>query len=389
MKVVSKVVLIAVVCCFAISVSAQEVGLAKDGRAYRKSADGFKIKDHIAELEVEIDGLKRQVYSLEDELKEKNQTINKLTGGKGAPKPTLKESTLVSGQNVRPAVASSTNSCSALQAKVNMLELTLKRVNRVGATEVAFEAERNNIQRCQNELSQTKQSLASMSSQVDRLQGALMDGPSEKTLEKERELSVQLEKQLAKVRSELTNAERNKESALGGLNSKIAKLQAEIDAEKQRSMALESEAEQAKSQVASLQKQLAGSSSSRTETMAKRASLTPQRGIQRATKKSKKNVVTQASVSKSKAMLNEQLRAVQSLIIKRKDRLDVLKKRNKSVGIKIQSLKTKQGRSLDSIRVEVRRLSDPGEQFQLASEIEQIKKLLEQDIALLTRLGKL
>ena len=92
-------------------------------------------------------------------------------------------------------------------------------------------------------------------------------------------------------------------------------------------------------------------------------------------------MVTNASLTQAKSKLKKKLASIQSLVIKRKNVLDASKKRSKSVGIKAQALRTKQGKSLDSIRVDVRRMSDPGQQFQLEREIAEIKKVLEQDIA--------
>ena len=56
----------------------KEVGRLSDGRAYRVDEKGYKIVDHVAELEATVDSLNRQVNSLENQL-------DKQDGNKFAP----------------------------------------------------------------------------------------------------------------------------------------------------------------------------------------------------------------------------------------------------------------------------------------------------------------
>lgn len=60
---------------FADSPEPGKAGRLTDGRAYRIDAEGNQLIDHIAELEVTIDGLERQVRVLEDELDERARGI--------------------------------------------------------------------------------------------------------------------------------------------------------------------------------------------------------------------------------------------------------------------------------------------------------------------------
>ena len=57
--------------------SAQEkpFGRLSSGEAYRVDAQGFRLVDRLAELEVTNDDLQRQVVALEDEIADKRQTI--------------------------------------------------------------------------------------------------------------------------------------------------------------------------------------------------------------------------------------------------------------------------------------------------------------------------
>ena len=67
-----------------------ERGRLPDGRAFRTGVDGTQLVDYIAELEVSVESLNRQVQGLEDENKEKQAVIDRLRGG-GEFKPTLQE----------------------------------------------------------------------------------------------------------------------------------------------------------------------------------------------------------------------------------------------------------------------------------------------------------
>lgn len=56
-------------------------GRNSDGRAYRIDSEGNKVVDYIADLEMNVDSLNRQVQGLETELQEKIQVIQRLEQG--------------------------------------------------------------------------------------------------------------------------------------------------------------------------------------------------------------------------------------------------------------------------------------------------------------------
>src|SRR5262245_34529645 len=51
------------------------VGRLPDGRPYRVDENGYKLSDHIADLEVTVNDLQNQVQSLEYELEQKNRDL--------------------------------------------------------------------------------------------------------------------------------------------------------------------------------------------------------------------------------------------------------------------------------------------------------------------------
>lgn len=73
-------------------------GRLPDGRAFRVDAEGNQIVDYIAELEVTVQSLNRQVRGLEDELDEKHGRLMRLEEGRGAP-AAVREIDLVNRDN--------------------------------------------------------------------------------------------------------------------------------------------------------------------------------------------------------------------------------------------------------------------------------------------------
>src|SRR5690606_5305661 len=76
---------------------AQRFGRTADGRAYRIDAQGLRLVDQMAELEVTVDELRRQVIALENELETKNRKIERLSTERpgSADTPEVKETNLL------------------------------------------------------------------------------------------------------------------------------------------------------------------------------------------------------------------------------------------------------------------------------------------------------
>jgi hypothetical protein len=75
-------------------------GRLPDGRAYRTDEQGTQLVDYIAELEVNVEQLSRQVQSLQDEVKEKQTRLERLEQDKNAVQANqvIAEKDLLSGQ---------------------------------------------------------------------------------------------------------------------------------------------------------------------------------------------------------------------------------------------------------------------------------------------------
>ncbi len=92
-------------CCQLVIAEEPARGRLPDGRAFRTDSDGTQLVDYIAELEVNIESLNRQVLSLQDEVHDKEQQIQRLSKGL-SQKLEVKEKNLVNGQGEAASSAS-------------------------------------------------------------------------------------------------------------------------------------------------------------------------------------------------------------------------------------------------------------------------------------------
>lgn len=81
----------------------QDKGRLADGRAYRIDEQGYRLIDQLAEYEVKVEELRRQVITLEDELIEKNKQIVGFRNRAGsASQLAFKEKDLLKGEPQKP-----------------------------------------------------------------------------------------------------------------------------------------------------------------------------------------------------------------------------------------------------------------------------------------------
>lgn len=108
---------------FAAPEAKTDRGRLADGSAYRTSSDGFRITDRMAELEVTIDELKRQLLALENELEQKNQTILRLS--KNGPAQAAVDEVSLVASNKKSANTKCSEFTQPLSAQVTSLEQRL------------------------------------------------------------------------------------------------------------------------------------------------------------------------------------------------------------------------------------------------------------------------
>lgn len=391
----------------ALAEPAAKVGRLKDGRAYRIDDRGYKLIDQLAEYEVSVNELERQVHSLEDELADKNELLAK-GNSKVHPEAYSKEAT----SNLPPArVQPEANSkvqpldCSAqiqpLQNELQVLRQNAQNKDRL----VALSAPTPGQPVCDYEANAKP-----LREQITNLQNALMAAPSNEQLSQVANERSQSELANNALKTQL-DAERarsfelqNQIAALKGQSSNnVAQLQSEIEARDKRIAAQEKElvtiqtalndkisreqellanlesAQLAKRSIENENQQLAAKAATARSRLAVETPVVEARASQ--------PISNETISSTDKKTLQVELSQIQRLISDRKNLLDSLKSRKSGVSISVQPLVTKSGASLDSLRAQVSR--GDGDVEQLAARLREIQTILQDDIGTLKRLSKL
>ncbi len=98
-------------------------GRDREGKPYRIDEQGVRLTDHIAELEVEVDELRGRVFTLEEELGEKDKLISRLSGEEEKLPKGVTESDVLPPANSQPTDCNSM--VSSLQMEIRSLEARL------------------------------------------------------------------------------------------------------------------------------------------------------------------------------------------------------------------------------------------------------------------------
>lgn len=490
-------------------------GRLADGKAYRLDETGVRITDRLAELEVTVDDLQRQIYALENELGEKQRTINKLRkqNDKGAAATATIIERNLGAKELEPLSANSPNATVELERKI--AEVQQKCREKMEDGEVSFARMQEEIDRQvravrfkEDELSRLNLSLNELQAQLEKERLAKSEQMSKEQIlklekesaeqlagsekakyvaeiskrdtllaEKERKIAEQgerlivLNQELSTERAkqgemkttaqqETLNAQRQLEAGkeevrkswemrlrgeveksarlegelitlraeIANKNSKIALLEGDLQA---RGESNQEEVSGAKSQIESLESQLAKNRGALTQKDEVLAKLTLQ--LSEAEKKvrlyeeNEKTKLAQASTVKpdsslletKRAMLkpttkeiglgeefeedktsgipidltgvrqrlNARLAEIQKLIRQRKDLADRLTQRQKGISVSMHQLQSKDGVSLDKLRVQLQGLQDAAQGSQVEIGIGQIEYLLNDDIKMLQRLA--
>ncbi len=323
-------------------------GRSADGRAYRIDSEGLKMSDYIAELEVTVDDLKRQLIAAEDELAAKNAR-----GGAPAAATKIQETTIAGSNAPRqnaalPPAAQVPSECEkdamGLRNEIQRLQTELASRSTVKAVQpVAMKCDYNSPD---NPLWE----------QVNRLQNALMTGPTKENVAEGEKRRAELEAEVRALQSELSA----KNESVKESQSMIAQLQEKI--------------EDAETRVARATAEAAAP--------ARAALATPPAPVH-AVAEADPSAVRGAGES-----YRTQLARIQSLISERKNLLDASKSK-KGVSVSIQPLVSRSGASLDSLRGEVSRLSTASDLSAISAGLSDIERILQEDVGVLKRLSSL
>ncbi len=356
--------------------AAQEGGAVRDrdGKPYRIDGEsGFRIKDHIADLEVQVDDLQRQVRALENELSDKQTTINRLSSGDTA-RSTITEKDIKTAGAVRRTSDSPVNSsCRSivvpLNKRIDRLEQDLRLARQTTPT--------NRSASSQGEIVSCRAERDNLQMQVAKLQTALMDSPSKESYAREQQKRATQEKTLGGLKSTIENKQRMLEES----EQTIARLESEIGSFKQQLSAKTAENKQLETRLAGLQNDL-----EKAGTVRARAKTSPIAVAAAQTRSS--TAGNEQELKQAKLRLGKQLSSIQRLIGSRKDKLDALKSSGRGVSVSISPLKTKNNASLDSLRLKVRRMKFPEQEYQISSGLKEIEQVLRSDIGVLSRLAR-
>lgn len=394
----------------ALAEPAARTGRLKDGRAYRIDDRGYKLIDQLAEYEVSVNELERQVHSLEDELADKNELLASINAkGNSKPNGQAQVAAGLPPAKVQPEGYSKVQplDCSAqiqpLEKELQVLRQSNQNKDRLVALSAPAPTPSHAV--CDYEAAAKP-----LREQITNLQNALMAAPSNEQLSQAANQQAQSERASDTLKTQL-DAEKarafelqNQIAALKGQSSNnVTQLQSEIEARDKRIAAQEKElatiqtalndkisreqellanlesAQLAKRSIENENQQLAAKAATARSRLAAETPVVEARASQPAT--------TTAISSSDKKTLQVELSQIQRLINDRKNLLDSLKSRKSGVLISVQPLVTKSGSSLDALRAQVSR--GDGDVEQLAAKLREIQTILQDDIGTLKRLSKL
>jgi DNA repair exonuclease SbcCD ATPase subunit len=386
---------------YAYEANAQGAPIGRDsnGQAYRTDASGFRIVDHVAELEVTVDDLRRQVRVLEDELDAKQGALTNQAPQPMLPGLKLKESDLITARNTasdRFDVGSNADSKSAeasnLRNKIKELESQLvlqeqlKQKNDDLQSELASlrqhlvqnNSQTEKIESKESQLRDKQDKLVSQLSALRQERERLANEASQKTklsqrlaemqarlAQKEQELNSALNQKDSKIKQVATKneliSEENKElmRKMQEAEARLAKAQAELESKQARQEKLAADLAAKAEETSKLQTQLAVVS----ETAAAYQAQALNRGRLSTGKASSKNVAEKSTsvgapeLLAGKKQINAGLQRIQQLISKRKNLADKLRQSQTGVSVSLSPLRTPNGTSLDRLRTSMKSMN--------------------------------
>lgn len=327
------------------------IGRYPDGTAFRTDEQGFELADHVAELEVTVDDLRKQVRALEDELADKDR---RLQAG-GAPREELKERALpIAGSPERSTAGLSDRAVELCQREKAALERELQAARSASANDQVSPLHGS----CEAET-------APLRAQITQLQHTLMSGPSKEQIAESAERSAERVTAL-----EATLGER--ERKLAAVGEELARVSQEL--------------EETRAKLASSGGPVQHARSSEAQPVYSRSANARAAIASEAERSESQPTMTAVQLTSAKRELQGRLQEIQKLIHQRKELLDSAKARRREVSVKVQPLVSKDGQSLDALRVRANKLGAQDVE-PTTKGIEDIRAVLHQDIALLKRLS--
>jgi|GEM_PF-5226963 len=354
---------------FALSTIAQaepERGRLPDGRAFRTDVEGTQIIDYIAELELSVEALQRQIYGLENEIDQKDGTIARLRDqGANGQGEHLKERDLLARKSNQPTSSAARGpapqDCSQLEQELRAQFARTQDLNNRQVRELQERLDRSKQQIISLEIS-----LNERADQIDSLE-------------------ENFEARLASLQNELLSTKEARRAA-----AEEAAVQAErrkaLRAEQER-LAIELERSKQESLRAS-QRVAAKAAPSAPPAGRTNGGLSARRNTP--TPKAQQSVAGRAAVDSLRGNLNRQYTQLGRLVQHRAKlfkQYSSSENQNSALKVSPQPAVSKRGWSIKEVE---RRIADANSVQQLATlqrDIAEIEQKLQEDIALVTRLA--
>ena len=356
----------------------QKVGRLSDGRAYRVDESGMRLIDQVAELEVTTDDLKRQVVVLEDELTEKNKTIESLRAGVKVPSDhKLREQDLLgktaSGLPKAVVVASNpaTSNCNEAELQTLRSKLQQSAGNDSNCNKQLAE-EKSKLESLTEENSKNRDRLALLNAEKNQLASQLN---ASKTPDSERSNLISKLAKLEQERAALAEENEKLKDNLTGINSEKQSLARNMQQQEDGKSA---EHEKLQTELASVKDQLFESQKEISKLKEQAPIVATRSRMVEAQQSQESPVAVVSPEAKNLVAL------IQSKIMKRKSLLDNVSKSGKGIAISASNLITSNGLSLDRLRQAV---NSGSADATVVKGLNEINSILDTDISTASRIG--
>ena len=342
--------------CYAENTS---LGRTPDGRAWRMDSDGNKVIDYIADLEMNVDSLTREVQGLESELREKVDIIERMREGQicdtGIKERDLQDNSARYADTDYVFNGSQPDCSGEVTAAQGQLKAQCERNDALRRSEIVS---------LQQRLAQAQEDNRTISA-----------GPSS---EQKNSLSSVEEK---KLRAEL-----------GAVNDEASRLNQEIEAAADRVAQLQDELSAKNSEYGLLRAQIAAAekrtASFRESGEQERASLAPASLLKR---KGSPQGADQGRVRAMDAMrggVSTEFDEVKRIIASRDAMYREFRSRGAVVGFSPSAARTSDGRELGALQSQLERATSTGMIASVQDGLQEISKKMNEDLALMRRLSK-
>lgn len=382
-----------------------KIGRLPDGRAYRMDPSGFQLSDEFAELQVTVGEQERQIEALQNELarlRHGGAPGTKLPEAPAAPRAELPPATSGStGDTANTALVQCQTRLSAQQEQLASLQrrpeyCPAQAPSRCEEAERPLREQIASLQRrpeyCPAPVAcRCDEELRPLHEQLAALQTALAAAPTRDQLQREKSGRETLTQSLSSATNDLAKA-----------NSLLDQQAGHAAAQDHQIAELSRQTSELTRQLGEAQTKLAHGQQREEELLEtiEKCELKAQdaEGRRLAQKDERVPVVQlertspaapEADLTQIRAQLNKVAAEIQQLVIQRKDLYDTVHARKTGVTVPIQPLVAANGLSLDALRAKIRQVTTPEEISAVSSGLQDIRRILTEDIQVLQRLNKL